>query len=355
MAFSNLLLAALAGAVAVHTTAAEYRPVFDPSRLKGAQPHAVLVLGTPHLSGWPATFDAATLGPLLDRLAAWRPAVVTIEALTGAQCDQLRRYKARYADTVESYCPDTAPARAATGLDVPAATEAAEAMLAAWPAQPAPAQRRRLAALFLAAGDPASALVQWLRLDAAERREGDGLDAALTARLETLRTRRNENTLIGAALAARLGLERVHPVDDHTSDFTIADEAAFDAAIQRLWDNPATQQRRATDERIARTLATGADVLAAYRTYNAPGQAKLAFDSDFGAALRDAGAPGYGRRYVTGWETRNLRMVANIRETMAVPGTRVLAIVGASHKGYFEAYLNQMHDVRLADAAAVLR
>lgn len=37
------------------------------------------------------------------------------------------------------------------------------------------------------------------------------------------------------------------------------------------------------------------------------------------------------------------------------PGSRLLAIVGASHKGYYEAYLNQMHDVKLTDATTVLR
>lgn len=36
-------------------------------------------------------------------------------------------------------------------------------------------------------------------------------------------------------------------------------------------------------------------------------------------------------------------------------GSTALAIVGASHKGYYEAYLNQMHDVRLADTAAILK
>jgi hypothetical protein len=30
-------------------------------------------------------------------------------------------------------------------------------------------------------------------------------------------------------------------------------------------------------------------------------------------------------------------------------------IVGASHKGYLEAYLHQMHDVRIENAAAVLQ
>jgi hypothetical protein len=49
-------------------------------------------------------------------------------------------------------------------------------------------------------------------------------------------------------------------------------------------------------------------------------------------------------------------MVANIREVLGrEPGTRLLAIVGASHKAYFEAYLHQMRDVALVDAQSVLR
>jgi hypothetical protein len=49
-------------------------------------------------------------------------------------------------------------------------------------------------------------------------------------------------------------------------------------------------------------------------------------------------------------------MVANIRDVLGrYPGARMLAIVGTSHKGYYEAYLDQMHDVRLADVEAVLK
>ena len=49
-------------------------------------------------------------------------------------------------------------------------------------------------------------------------------------------------------------------------------------------------------------------------------------------------------------------MVSNIREVIGrAPGTRLLAIVGSAHKGYFEAYLNEMHDVRLVDASAILK
>ena len=84
--------------------------------------------------------------------------------------------------------------------------------------------------------------------------------------------------------------------------------------------------------------------------------AKLAFDSDFGAAMEEPSAARFGRQYLAFWETRNLRMASNIREMLGPrPGIRALVVVGASHKGYLEAYLNQMHDIRIADAAAILR
>jgi pheromone shutdown protein TraB len=93
-----------------------------------------------------------------------------------------------------------------------------------------------------------------------------------------------------------------------------------------------------------------------YRAYNAAGAAEQTFHSDFGAALEEPSAQRFGRNYVASWETRNLRMAANIREVMsAQPGLRVLVLVGASHKGYLEAYLNQMHDVRIINTNNILR
>jgi hypothetical protein len=93
-----------------------------------------------------------------------------------------------------------------------------------------------------------------------------------------------------------------------------------------------------------------------YRAHNAPGMGRLVFDSDFGAALNEPSPQRFGRGYVGYWETRNLRMASNIRDVLgARPGIRMLVIVGASHKGYLEAYLHQMHDVRIVDAAPLLR
>ena len=343
--------------LAVAGAAAAERPGFDPRAHRDfAGPASeVLVLGSPHLSGLPDTFKPEHLAPLLDRLAAWKPDIITIEGLSGPECDMLRRYAALYPGVAEDYCVDPAPAEKATGLTVPQAAAEAERLLAAWPASPTPSDRRHLAAIFLAAGDRASALVQWLRLSAAERHAGDGLDEALAKTLDTLVTRRNENYLIGSALAARLGLERVYPADDHTSDATVATLGKdYEDAIQKVWAGagPRLAATKAEEAKLGTPQAT----LGFYRYDNRPKEAADAFAFDFGAALREP-SPGHeGRRYVGWWEVRNLRMVANIRAAFAArPGARVLAIVGASHKGYFEAYLGMMHDVRLADAQAMLK
>jgi hypothetical protein len=336
-----------------------HQPDFDPSTLKGpasGTPNEVLVLGSPHLSQLPSSFNAAKLQLLNDRLTAWRPQAIAIEALSGPQCDFLRRYPHRYQDTVDSYCWNPAAAQAATGLDIVAATVQADQMLAAWPAAPSTSQRRRLAALFLAAGEPASAMVQWLRLPEAERHAGDGLDAALVERLQTLERRPDESYQIASRLAARLGHERVYPMDDHTADSPSADPKAAGEALMKAWDNPATEKIKRMDQMLKERLGTREGVLAVYRAYNAPGRGRLVFDSDFGAALNEPSPQRFGRDYVGYWETRNLRMASNIREVLgARPGIRMLVIVGAAHKGYLEAYLHQMHDVRIVDAAPLLR
>ena len=340
-----------------------YRPSFHPETLKGpstSQPNEVLVLGTAHLSTLSGTFVPEMLSPLLDRIASWHPTGIATEDISGLHCDSLRRYPARYAATVRIYCFDPAPAFRATGLDVSAANAEAERQLAVWPATPSPAQRRRLAATFLAAGERGSALVQWLRLATTERRAGDGLDDDLVSALNKFMVRHNETSLLSAVLAARLGLERLWSVDDHSSDTPDspepAEQKASADAIGRAWDNPSTRARRSAILRLENGLARPDGIIAMYRALNASDAPMLAYRSDVGAALAEPSAQQFGRSYVGYWETRNLRMVANIRDVLSLhPGMRLMAIVGATHKGYYEAYLNQMHDVRLVDANIVMR
>ena len=316
----------------------------------------VLVLGSVHLSQMPKSFNAEALNPLLDRLVAYKPNIVTTEAISGQGCDTMARYPSVYAaEDVKQYCRDAATARAATGLDVPAAIAEIGKTLKGWPAQSASAQRRHLAALFLAANEETSALVQWLQLPAAERIAGDGLDEALVTTLHKLETQNSEDYLIAAQVAVRLGLQRVYAADDHTGDnVTVSDEQAYAKAIQQAWDRAAPLAKALREQEAALTRRN--DMLALYRLMNDPNRLRSTVEADFGAALRDTSAEHYGRLYVAGWEVRNLRMISNVRAAFVeCPGARVLALVGASHKPWFDNFLGQMQGVDIVDAEQVLK
>lgn len=318
----------------------------------------VLVLGSTHLSEhFDEDFDPAMLEPLLDRLAAFAPDVITIESLSGIECDLYRRHPEAYKPAdVARFCFDPAPARAATGLDVPAATAAAAATLRDWPDAPTPAQRRRLASIFLAAGEPASALVQWWQLPGTGQRAGDGLDAALIELLQRRAALPNESVQVGARLAARLGLARVHAADDHTgSNIGIPEDEveAYAAALYGAWGT-AADRMAPINTRLGELTKSG-QLLATYREVNRPEASQTRVQSDFAAALAHAPSQPYGQMYVAAWETRNLRMVANIRAAFSTrPGARVLSIVGATHKPWFDSLLGQMQGVDIVDVHEVL-
>lgn len=311
----------------------------------------VLVLGTVHLSGLPASFNPSSLDTVLDRLAAFKPDIITIEKESGEECDMAARHPVRYG---ADYCPSTEAAQKATGLDIPAALAEADRTLKNWPAQPSPAQRRRLAALFLASNDRASAYVQWLLLPSAERHAGDSLNPALVEALDKVSKRNNEDFLIAAKLAARLGLQRVHPVDNHTGDqIQVSDTKALVRELEAAWATASPEYREY--EKQENELAKAADLLPLYRMVNNPEHLRARAEANVLTTMRARSAQGYPQMWVAGWEVRNLRMVSNIRESFRErPAARVLTIVGATHKPWFDSWLGQLQGVDIVNVADVL-
>jgi hypothetical protein len=321
-------------------------------------PTEVVVLGTPHLSEI-EHLRPEWLEPLLGRLADWKPGQIMIEGLSGPECYLLRRYEKNWPETADGYCSRVESVAGlgakATGLDMPAAEAAAEEAVGKLGPASKPGDRRRMAALFAAAGNLGSAATQWLRLPAAERRAADGIDAELAKALDELSVRRNENYLIAAALAARLELERVYPTDDHLSDRIQAEgPPGGDEAMRVIWSGerpPLALQAQAMEK----ALGSGEALLAYYRFMNRAEVGEAFVRSDMGRAFVTPSPGQHGRRYVAWWEARNLRMVANIRAALgARPGGRARVIVGSTHKPYFDAYLPLMHEVRLVPTVQVL-
>ena len=316
----------------------------------------ILVVGTVHFRDAPKGFNYQSLEPVLERLAAFKPQIITVEQISGEGCDFMARHPATYApEDLHPYCKDTSTAREATGLDVPTAIAEVNETLKNWPARPAFAQRRHLAALFLAANDDMSAGVQWLQLPKTEQHAGDSLNDALVRKLNGQSMSNDESYQVAARLAARLGLQRVFPIDDHTGDtLAVTDVKAFANAIQQAWDG--AKQKLDPIHNREHMLWSSHDMLGLYRYINDPATLKLAIEGDFGAALHENSPQQYGRLYVAGWETRNLRMVANIHAAFREsPGARVLSMVGRSHKPWFDSLLAQMQGVDIVDVEKVLK
>ena len=319
----------------------------------------VLTLGSPHLSEI-KTIKPGMADPLLARLAIFRPTIITIEGVSGEQCDLFTRY-ARYRDALENYCVDAGPARKATGLTQAQADEQSDALLTRWsaPGTPAPtaSERRKAALLLLAANERGSAWVQWLRLPPAERIAADGLDADMVKTLNREGRPANESYVVAAQLAARLGLERLYPVDDHSSDGALVHlgkpyDDALTARFTRFRTDPLYNAYRT---RLAKVV-DAATLLDFYRYLNSPAAVEENIQGDFGGSLTDPLAAPYGRSYVGWWEVRNLRMVANIRAAFAEhPCARVLNIVGSSHAPWYKSLMRQMADVEVVPIAPYLR
>jgi hypothetical protein len=333
-------------------------PAFDPRLHKAdiaGSPAQVLVLGTPHLSQLPQTLDPKLLEPLLDRLARFKPEVITVEALSGEECEILLRFKPQHGTAWDDYCWPTEDIEKETGLSVPAATAEVDRTLASWPSGPTPAQRRHLAMLFIAANERASATVQWLRLPEGERHAGDGLTQAMVEMIERKGKKPNENYAIGATLAARLGLERVYQTDDHIADSPDSDPD-YGTAIQEAWNAPPESVAKKEFLRRSANLPDSAAVLGLYRHLNDPETQRATIAADMGRNAKWPSAKLYGRQYLSWWENRNLRMAANVRGAFASkPDAHVLVIIGATHKGYLDAYLDMMQHIQIVDAEQFLK
>lgn len=343
-------------AVIFGATGAGAEPLVGPWSV--ADPTEVVVLGTPHLSGI-EHLRPEWLDPLIDRLAVWEPRLIAIEGLSGPECYLVRAYEKSWPETAESYCKTVeklvALAAKSIGLDMPAAEARAEIAVGKLTSNSTAAERRRMAALFAAAGNLGSAAVQWLRLEAEERHADDNVNGDLAKALDELSARRNENYLIAAALAARLGLDRLYAMDDHLSDRLQAEAPpGLGQAMQKMWSGP--RPALALHAVAMEKALNSADALLDYyRFMNRADVGEAFVQSDMGKAYATPSNENFGRRYVAWWETRNLRMIANIRQAFGhEPGARTLVIVGTTHKPYFDAYLRMMHEMRVVPTEQII-
>lgn len=279
-----------------------------------------------------------------------------MESLSGEAIDGLLRYDGIYPGVAKMFASRRIElayeAAALLNTTMPTAETAARNTLRS--PEPRSAQdRRRLSALLIAAGDLNSALVQWLRLDGSERLAKDGISEAAAAHLQRLSASRNETVSIAVQLAHRLGLQRLYAMDDQSESdvvFPLPKEIGEAEASPSL---AASRARHPLPGFAAMTSA--ASVLAAFRKHNSDQAGQRDARHQWLARLETGEHSKLHRRRVAAWETRNLRMAANIREVSSqYPGQNIVVLVGSAHKPFLEAYLRPMADVRLVSAESVI-
>jgi len=336
---------------------------FDPAVAKqklAIAPTKVMVFGLDHLDTAPATFQVAWLEPVLCRLRTYKPDLILTEALSGEQVMGLEAYAAYHGDAGKYAGPTLQMAKTAQAdLHLTAAQALVQANELCKKGELTAAERRRLAGLFVAAAEPLSAAVQWMRLPSAEHIGADGISPALAKQVNLWVNLRNEMSSMAARLAADLGLERVYGAGDHLSDVAQPSFAAFKAAVtaepgQVDLFNHNTPTFHAVPEE-AMKMATAAEVMPVLKWKNSPRFAALDADAQWLSLLRSEKLGRVGRQRVATWEAQNLRMAVTTRETTApIAGGRALLIVGAGHKSFIEAYLRMFTDIKIVSVPAML-
>ncbi|MEM9840018.1 MAG: DUF5694 domain-containing protein, partial [Pseudomonadota bacterium] len=184
----------------------------------------------------------------------------------------------------------------------------------------------------------------------------NGVSDALVEKLERLIRSGNENNLIGVVLAKRLGLDSVAAMDDHTADFVLArsNDKLWPTMQEIVWarDLPDVQAAR---QKLMTYIGSAEGVRQGYIYMNSKAYQEATIDGDFGNAATTTDNDNVARHYLAWWQTRGLRMAANVVEAAGnQPGSKVLVIVGSSHKPYFDAYLDRMHDMKIMSVQDIL-
>jgi hypothetical protein len=316
----------------------------------------VLVLGSQHLRRIDA-LNRATLDPLLDALEEWGPAAIGVEVLPPQVIATMEALSA-YGPALEAFATEQLAAgrlaRDYLGIAWSEAIRVADSLyveLEAAPPERRRAVRQQLVPVLLAAYDFDNAALQWTYSAGADGRPSLELPDTLRMFLENRLEAPSETSAIGLALARRLGLARVHPIDDHLETdlfLAIADDLSSELQGNDAYRALAESGELEKSEHELREAHAAGDLLPFYLALNAPEALARDVDLEWRFFFRTGLPSGLDRYRVALWEVRNLAMASHVRRmTAPIPGERALVIVGASHKPFLDADLSCGMDLEI--------
>lgn len=344
------------------SNAEEYDPI-DPARLSIASPEElseVMILATPHLRGLGEEFNRMSVEPLIEQLRAFDPTVIGVESLAPGNIKAMLEGGEAYQEVLKYFARDHVElgnaAQAALGDTV-----MASGVLESLTPQQTDCENggdRQTILRQLAAYELESAVLQWSYIEQGERVAGGGINEAMARRLNELLESPNEIYSIAVPLARQLCHRHLVQIDDHldkNSYAVIADELnAFLQGSDLLAEAAGAPVFKKSGELLISSNKTG-DLLEVYRFLNSAEYGKGDIEAQWNIFLRTDIPSGVDRARLALWDVRNLGIAANIRRaTAALPGSKMLVIIGASHKQFLEAYLRHAMDVKIVSSARLL-
>lgn len=298
-----------------------------------------MILGTTHLGRGEERESDEALEGVVARIVRWGPDAIAIEVLPGELIDSYLRLAGPFAEMQVGGLPRAAACAAAVRelhtWDLWGARKVGE--------DPGRTLTERVIA-WCAAYEPYTALLL--------ARDAPDCPAGVRAVLDGLEAPGDERNRVAGEAASRLGLERLHPFDDHSNWAAFADvsDVAFNESIQALHAKAGAHPLVAGDAAgVSQALKRG-DLWPLWRHRNLPEAVTDSEDLESGYFLQHGSPEGLARKTLAGWRARNLLMAGRLRSiTGDHPGGRVLALVGHAHKGPLEAALaTDQWDIEIA-------
>jgi hypothetical protein len=336
-----------------------------PAPIPGDERTQVLVLGSDHLRSLGTDFRPAMVASLVHVLESFRADVIAVEHMPPREIERLllaqnEPSKALLQAFATHATRMASEAQAQLGKTAAEASKFADSLLSTRP-RLNPNVHRSLAIHFLAAYDLPSAVLQWAHLPEHARHAQGPLSASLVAALDQELARPDETMAIAVELGRRSGLLRIASIDDHIDDYFGLTTGLYATLNAELHDHPAVAEFMASAQfvrsqsRLREAAATG-DLLPLYFELNAPAMLDADVRGQWHVFFRTRLPSGSDRARVALWESRNLRIAANLRAAAALDhGRRVLVLIGAAHKPFLDRYLEGMMDVRVVHLADLLQ
>lgn len=315
----------------------------------------ILILGTPHLAQM-KNFRPNMLGKVIQKLDSMQFDAICVENMSGQLLNDIKsRNDSAFFNVINGRWGGNRITLADTiqktlGISFNSAQQRIEKLLKK--ENLSILERKELIHCFIASSDLASASLQYRYIKEKTGLFTSDMDKYLVDNLEKESRSKNEVYTLALNLAYNRQLNVIEAVNDfqdeallfkHFPDF-LQDYKKHANYFSLISNQPV--YKKAKELTISGINLNNLSEL--YLFLNCREYIEQDFNSQWRIWLTTNFPSGSDRARYSLWEMRNLQISANILRVSAFyPQKRILVIIGSSHKGFIEKYLNQISDLEL--------